>query len=66
MESNNELKEINIKHYSCYYFNDITKFEDFNLDNSIIDQKSEENILVYSIKHKNLIGAKPLRIRLIK
>ena len=33
MESNYELKEINIKNCTCYYFDDINKFEDFDLDN---------------------------------
>ena len=29
----NNLKEINIKNRTCDYFDDIIKFEDFNLDN---------------------------------
>ena len=33
MESNNELKEIDIKNCTCYYFNDIFKIEDLNFDN---------------------------------
>ena len=33
MESNDELKEIDIKSHACYYFGDIIKFEDFNLEN---------------------------------
>ena len=28
----------------CYYFDDIIKIEDFDLDNIIIDEKSYENI----------------------
>ena len=32
MEINNKLKEIDIKNRT-YYFNDIIKIEDFNLDN---------------------------------
>ena len=36
MESK-ELKEINIKNHTCYYFDDIIKVEDFNLDNILID-----------------------------
>ena len=38
MDSNNELKEIDIKNCSCYYFDDI-----------IIDEKSYKNILVYNM-----------------
>ena len=57
MNSNNGLKVTDIKnHASCYYFNDIIKTEDFNLDNISIDKKSYENILVYNISYKNLIG----------
>ena len=33
MENNNELKEIDIKNRTCYYFDDITKLKDFDLDN---------------------------------
>ena len=62
MDSNVELKEINIKNCTCYYFDDITKIEDFNLDNILIDGKSCGNILVYNILYKILIDAKPLRI----
>ena len=29
---NNELKKIRIKNSTCYYFNDIIKLEDFDLD----------------------------------
>ena len=33
MDSNNELKEIDLKNRTCYYFDDIIKFEDIDLDN---------------------------------
>ena len=36
----NNLKEINIKNLTCYYFDDIIKFEDFNLDHILLDEKS--------------------------
>ena len=45
MGSNNELKEIDIKNYKCYYFDDIINIEDIDLDNVLIDRKS----LVYNI-----------------
>ena len=32
MENNNKLKEIDIKNRTYYYFNDIIKIEDFDLD----------------------------------
>ena len=39
MESNNKLKEISIKNRICYYFNDIIKIEDSDIDNILIDEK---------------------------
>ena len=33
MESNDKFKKIDIKHRTCYYFNDLIKTEDFDLDN---------------------------------
>ena len=50
----------------CYYFNDIIKLEDFNFDNILIDEKSPQNILIYDISCKTLIGPKPLHIRFDK
>ena len=44
-----ELKEIDIKNRTCYYLDDIIKIEDLNLDNILIDEKSDENTLVYNI-----------------
>ena len=49
MESNEELTEINIKNLTCFYFDKIIKFEDFNVDNILIDEKSYGNILVYHV-----------------
>ena len=66
MESNDKLKEIDIKIRRWYYFDDIIKIEDFDLDNILIDEKSYENILVYNISYKSLIDSKPLCIRFNK
>ena len=54
MESNDKLKEINIKNNACYYFDD--------LHNILIDEKLYENILVYNISYKILVSDKSLRI----
>ena len=40
MDNVGELKKTDIKNRTCYYFNDIIKTEDFNLDNSLIDEKA--------------------------
>ena len=49
IESNDELKEINSTKRMWCYFDDIIKFEDFNLDGILIDEKSYGNILVYNV-----------------
>ena len=49
MEINDKLKEINIKNRTCFHFGDITKFEDFDLDNILIEEKSYGNVLVYNV-----------------
>ena len=66
MESNNKLKEIDIKNHTCYYFNDKIKIEDFDFDNFLIDENLYQNTLVYNILYKTFIGAKPLCIRFNK
>ena len=42
MESNDQLIQIDIKNRTCYYFDDLIRIEDFNLDNILIDEKSYE------------------------
>ena len=60
MESNDKLKDIKIR--TCYYFDDIIKINDFDLDKIFIDERWYENILVYNISYKSLIDSMPLRI----
>ena len=62
MEKNNKLKKVGIKIHTCYYFNDITKIEDFDFNNNLLNEKSYENISIYDVSYKTLIGAKPLHI----
>ena len=50
------------KNRTYYYFDDVIKLEDFDIDNTLID----ENILIYDISYRTLIGSKPLRIRFDK
>ena len=52
MESNNELKEIDIKNRGGYYFNYIVKIEDFDFNNILLDKKLYENILIYDMAYK--------------
>ena len=60
---NNDIKKVRMKNRTCHYFDDIIKFEDFDFDNILIDEKSHEIILIYDISYKTLIGPKPMRIR---
>ena len=46
----------------CYYFEDIIKLEDFDLDNLSVDEKAHEYILIYDFSYKTLID----RIRFFK
>ena len=57
---NNEFKKVCIKNY---YFDNIIKLEEFDLDSILIDEKLYRNILIYGISYKTLIDPKPLRIR---
>ena len=72
MKSKDEFKEIDIKNHTCYYFDDIIRFWDRDIDfsNILSDEKlykeNNENILIYDILYKTSTGAKPLRIRFDK
>ena len=48
---NNELKKVCIENRTSYYFNDIIKLVDFDLDKNLIDEKSHENVLIYDISY---------------
>ena len=45
----NEFQKVRIKNRTCYYFDDIIKLEDCDLDNILIDEKPHEflNVLFY-------------------
>ena len=72
MESKDELKEVDIKNCTCYYFDDIMRVRDRDIDFSdilldeILYNKRYENILIYDISYKTSTGEKPLRIRFDK
>ena len=46
----------------CYCFDDIIKLEDFDIVNTLIDEKSHGIILICDISYKTLNGSKPLHI----
>ena len=53
-------------YHACYYFSEIIKLEEFDLDNILIDEKLHKNILIYDSSYETLIGSKPLHIRFDK
>ena len=53
-DSNDELKEIDIKNGTLYYFDDTIEIKDFNLDDLLVDEKSYEKILVRNISYIKL------------
>ena len=56
MEGDDEVREVDIKSHTCYYFDNIIKIKDFHFDDILLAEKSQ----------KVLIGAKPLRTRFDK
>ena len=66
MKRKDEFKKNNIKNCMCYYFDDIMKVDDINVDNILLDEKSYENILVSNILYKKFMDEKPLSIRFDK
>ena len=56
------LKKVSIKNCERYYFNDIIKFEDFDFDNILLDEKSYENSLIYDMAYKTTFEPKLLGI----
>ena len=54
------LKEINIKNCTCYHFDDIINIKDLNYDNILLDQKTNEIVLIYDVGNKTPCGFKPL------
>ena len=63
---NKFVQNVGIRNCTFYCFDDIIKLEDFSLDNILIDEKSHENIMIYGVSYKILIGSKPLPIRFDK
>ena len=43
---NKDFKKVSIKYRTCYYFNDIIKFEDFDFDTILLDEKLYKNIVL--------------------
>ena len=59
MESEDKLKEIDIRNPTCYYFGDIMRVIDIDFSDILLNEKSYENIFIYDISYKTFMGAKP-------
>ena len=59
---NNQFKKISNNYRTCYYFDVIINFKSFDFNNILLDDKLCQNILIYDIFYKTLIGTKYLRI----
>ena len=55
---NNKFNKVRIKNRMCYYFDDIIKLENFD-----INEKPHVNILINDISSKTQLGSNILRIR---
>ena len=65
LEKYYQLKKIGNKNCTCYYFDDVIKFGDFDFNNILLDEKANENILIYDVSYKPFC-VKPLHIIYIK
>ena len=45
----NKFKDIDIKHHTYYFFDDIINIKNFDSNNAKIDEKPYKNILIYYI-----------------
>ena len=52
MESKDELKEVDIKNRTRYYFNDTMRVSDIYFNNISLDEISFENIFIYEVSCK--------------
>ena len=63
MENKDELKEIDIKNCTCYYFDDIMRVIEINFSDILLSKKSHKNTLICDVSYKPFMGAKPSCIR---
>ena len=57
------VKDINIKNHTYYFFNDIINIKDFDLNNIRIDEKSYKNVLIFYIGYVTI--KKDLKIDIV-
>ena len=58
----NNVKDINIKNHTYYFFNDIINIKDLDPNNFKIDEESYKNILIYYIVYLTIKHSKYVKI----
>ena len=58
----NKVKDIDMKNRTYYFFNDVINIENFDLNNTKIDEKSYKNILIYYIGYMTIKDLKYLKM----
>ena len=52
LKTSNNVKDINIKNHTYYFFDDIISIKDFDPNKIKTDEKSYKNILIYYIAYQ--------------
>ena len=58
----NNVKDINIKKHTYYYFDDIINIKDFDPNNIKIDEKPPENYFIYYITYVTVKNSNYVKI----
>ena len=58
----NKVKDIDIKNYTYYFFEDIINIKNFDLNKNKIDEKSDRDILVSYIGYAMIKDQKDVKI----
>ena len=58
----NDIKDINIKTHTYYFFDDVINIKIFNSNKIKIDEKSYKNILIYYIGYVTIKDLKCVKI----
>ena len=58
----NNVKDINIKNHTYYFFDDIINKKEFDPNNIKLDEKSYKNILIYYIAYVTIKDSKHVKI----
>ena len=61
----NNVKDINIKNHTYYFFDDAINIKDFDPNNIKIDEKSYKNVLIYCIAYVTIKNSKYVKINSI-